>query len=171
MCENEVEKCRCKEGFDSGAMKKNFEFENFCIFGNIMKNSTLVIRYNGHLKFNNNIKMHWVFNNDWDTIHTCNMSLCDYDKNSYCGIISIKDELNISIGFTSENSKDTITQANAYSFKISQNTIDDIMKRYNFETNEALPTVKETSSNIHKLTSIFNKIKEMIASVFVKQIK
>lgn len=169
MCENEVEKCCCKEGFDSGAIKKSFEFENFCIFGNIMKNNTLVIRYNGYLKFNNTVKMCWVFNNDWNTIHTSNMSLCDYDKNSYCGIIPIKDELNISIGFISANSKDAITQSNSYSFKISQNTIDDIMKRYNFEENEALPIVQDNSKHMNKLGNILNKIKEIVRAVFTNQ--
>lgn len=165
MCEKDIEKCRCKEGFDSGAMKKSIEFENFCIFGNIMKNNTIVVRYNGHLKFDSNVKMYWVFNNDWEHIHTTNMSVCDYDKNSYCSILDLKDEFSISIGFCTENTAQTMTQASSYSFKIAQNTIDDIMKRYNFEANEALPTVTE-KKNIHKLGSIFNKIKEFISQMF-----
>lgn len=165
MCEKDIEKCRCKEGFDSGAMKKSIEFENFSIFGNIMKNNTIVVRYNGHLKFNSNVKMYWVFNNDWDNIQSASMSICDYDKNSYCAILELKDEFSISIGFCTDNTTDAISQANSYTFKIAQNTIDDIMKRYNFETNEALPTVTE-KKNIHKLENIFNKIKEIISQFF-----
>lgn len=166
MCEKEVEKCRCSEGFKNGAMKKSFEFENFCIFGNIMKNNTLVIRYNGHLKFKDNIKLYWVFNNDWNNIHMTSMSLCDYDKNSYCTLLNIKDELSLSIGFCTDNNFDTISQATSYSFKISQNTIDDIMKRYNFEPNEELPTIQEDSKHMNKLGNVFNKIKEMILAIF-----
>lgn len=166
MCEKEVEKCRCDEGFKSGAMKKSFEFENFCIFGNIMKNNTLVIRYNGHLKFNNTVKMYWVFDNDWNNVHITNMNVCDYDKNSYCALLNITDELSLSVGFCTDNNLNAISQADSYSFKISQNTIDDIMKRYNFEPNEALPTLQEKSNHMNKLETIFSKIREMISSIF-----
>ncbi len=165
MCEKDVEKCRCKEGFDCGALKKSFEFEDFCIFGNIMKNNTLVIRYNGHLKFKDNVKMYWVFNNDWNNIHTSYMSICDYDKNSYCALLHITEELNVSIGFYTDTTSDSISQAKSCSFKISQNTIDDIMKRYNFEPNEALPIIQKENKHMNKLENLFNKIKQLIHTV------
>lgn len=165
MCENVVEKCCCEEGFSNGAIKKNFEFENFSIFGNIMKNSTIVIRYNGHLKFNSKVTMYYTFNNDWNNVKKIPMSVCKHDKNSYCGIIHIKEELNISIGFLSEIDMN-IKPSTAYTFKISQNTIDDIMKRYNFESNEALPTVQAESKHINNIATFFSKIRKLLSFVF-----
>lgn len=165
MCEKEVEKCCCEEGFSNGAIKKNFEFENFSIFGNIMKNSTIVIRYNGHLKFNSNVKLYYVFNNDWNNVKKVPMSICKHDKNSYCGIIHIGEELNISIGFCNEDNGEIAPQ-NSYTFKIAQNTINDIMKRYNFENNESLPIIQEENKNINRIVTFFGKIKRLLAFVF-----
>ena len=165
MCKKEVEKCCCEEGFSNGAIKKNFEFENFSIFGNIMKNSSIVIRYNGHLKFNSNVKMYYVFNNDWNNVKKTQMNICKHDKNAYCGIIHIDEELNISIGFCNEDESNITTSA-SYTFKIAQNTINDIMKRYNFEANESLPTVQTENKHMNNIFTIFNKIKKILSFVF-----
>ena len=171
MMENEVEKCYCEAGFEKGAIKKNCEFENFSIFGNLMKKNTIVIRYYGCLKElnvekDNNINLYYVFNNDWTNKKEITLTPCHHDKGSYCATIDLEDNLCITFGFYTQSGCYDYNLRDSYSLKIADNTIDNILKRYNMEENTELPITNEQVKDINFITSIFTRIKNKLAKLF-----
>jgi len=173
MKENEVEKCYCELGFEKGAIKKNCEFENFSIFGNLMKNNTIVIRYNGcltkkHFENHHKIILYYVFNNDWTNKKEIELKPCHHEKDSFCTTIEQRDNMCITFWFYSTNGEYDKNLANSYSLKIANNTIDDIMKRYNIEENNDLPVTLDDTKNMSRISSVFTKIKGMISKMFLK---
>lgn len=171
MKENEVEKCCCELGFEKGAIKKNFEFENFSIFGNLMKKNTIVIRYKGSLskktlENSNKIILYYVFNNDWTNKQEIELKPCHHEKESFCTTIDLQDNMCITFGFCNSLGEYDKDLANSYSLKIANNTIDDIMKRYGIEENTELPVTLIDTKNINIITSVFNKIKGIIINIF-----
>lgn len=173
MKENEVEKCYCELGYEKGAIKKNCEFENFSIFGNLMKKNTIVIRYNGCLTKKNNEKsnkiiLYYIFNNNWANKKEIELKACHHEKNSFCASIDLEDNMFITFGFCSSIGEYDKDVANSYSLKIANNPLDDIMKRYNIEENANLPATIETTKNMNIVSSIFTKLKQFVLSVFVK---
>ena len=175
MNKNEVEKCYCEIGFQKGAIKKSCEFENFSIFGNLMKKNTIVIRYNGSLaknnieKKNHKIILYYVFNNDWTNKKELVLANCEHDKGCYCTSIDLEDNLNITFGFCNNLGEYDKDLSNSYSLKIANNTIDDIMKRYGMEANTDLPVPQAETNDINNCFNIFNKIKNYILNIFKKR--
>lgn len=167
MGENIVENCFCETGFEKGAIKKSCEFEEFSIFGNLMKKNTIVIRYYGKLAQNltKKIILSYYFNNDYSSIHQVELSHCKHDKNSYCVSLDLKDNMSINFDFNTDN----VTHFPAYSLKIANNTIDDIMKRYNLEQNEELPVIVKSTGSIQKIFNIFSKILSFLKLSIQKQ--
>ena len=173
MKENEVEKCYCEEGFEKGAIKKNFEFENFSIFGNLMKKNTIVIRYSGCLTKTNSDKenkiiLYYVFNNDWTNKKEIILKPCHHEKGTYCATIDLEENMCITFGFYNSVGEYDKNLANSYSLKIANNTIDDIMKRYGIEENTELPVTLNDTKNMNIISSMFSKIKGMIINMFSK---
>ena len=173
MKEKEVEKCYCEAGFEKGAIKRNCEFENFSIFGNLMKKNTIVIRYNGCLakpNFDTSYKiiLYYVFNNDWTNKKEMVLKPCHHEKSTFCANIDLEDNMCITFGFYNSNGEYDKELANSYSLKISNNTIDDIMKRYGMEENQELPVTLNDTKNMNIISSIFTKIKGMIVNIFFK---
>ena len=166
MSKNEVEKCYCEQGFKKGAIKKSCEFENFSIFGNLMKKNTIVIRYNGSLtkknieKENHKIILYYVFNNDWTNKKELILANCEHEKDCYCTTIDLEDNLNITFGFCDNYGEYDKELSNSYSLKISNNPIDEIMKRYGMEINTEMPVVKNEANEVNNISSIFYKIKK-----------
>lgn len=173
MIENVTQNCYCEIGLEKGAIKKSCEFENFSIFGNLMKKNTIVIRYNGclaknYLEKSHKIILYYVFNNDWTNKQEIELKPCHHEKNSFCAVIDLKDNMCITFGFYNSNGEYDKDLANSYSLKIANNTIDDIMKRYGIEENHELPVTMDATKNMNIISSIFTKIKGMIANMFVK---
>lgn len=173
MKENEVEKCYCELGFEKGAIKKSCEFENFSIFGNLMKKNTIVIRYNGcltktHLNKSHKIILYYVFNNEWTNKQEIELKPCLHEKDSFCATIDLRDNMCITFGFYNSNGEYDKNLANSYSLKIANNTIDDIMKRYGIEENHELPVTLKDTKNMSRISSIFSKIKGLITNIYSK---
>lgn len=168
-----VEKCYCEVGYMKGAIKKNCEFENFSIFGNLMQKNTIVIRYNGILAKSNSdkITLYYVFNNDWTNKKEITLTTCEHEKGAFCASIDLEDYLNITFGFYNNSGTYDMNLANSYSLKIATNTIDDIMKRYSLEPNESLPISQENSTKLHTFSSIINGIKNIFKNIFKKQVQ
>lgn len=173
MKENEVEKCYCESGYEKGAIKKNFEFENFSIFGNLMKKNTIVIRYNGCLATENFDKSHkiilyYVFNNDWTNKKEIELKPCHHEKGTFCAAIDLENNMSITFGFYNSLGEYDKNLANSYSLKIANNTIDDIMKKYCEDENLELPVIIESSKNMNTIMSMLDKIKKFFLHKFIK---
>lgn len=150
MNENEVEKCYCDVGYEKGAIIKTSEFEKFSIYGNIMKKNTIVIRYVS----NSPVLLTYTFNNKMETKKEILLTKCSHQKNSYCISIDLEDNICLNLSFNTEPTCN-------YDLKIANNTLDDILNKYEPEKNDKLPTIK-SANTANKFTSFIYKFITML---------
>lgn len=170
MNENAVEKCSCDIGIENGAISKFFEFDNFTIFGNLSKNSSIVIRYNGTLcnkkkdGITHPILIYYVFDNDWTNKNDVFMTKCYHHADTFCVNIDLEQHNSITFGFYNSIGEFDKNYAESYNLKISEDKIDDIMKRYNLEDSTNLP-IAPKQTEILSMSAFFASIKNWFKTI------
>ena len=169
MNENVKIACACEEGYDKGALKMTLENEIFSIFGNLTKESTILIRYHGKLMTANDGKerkmfLYYVLDNDWASKVTIGLQKClKCSNNCYCATIPLGNHNKLSFGFCDDVGNFELNDNHAFEFNISKDPILDFMQRYGFEQNKELPTVLPQNTSFY--SNLFNNIKKLIHNI------
>lgn len=165
--------CACNVGYDKGALKKTIENNIFSVFGNLNQKNSIVIRYHGPLteiEDNNSTEfsMFYYFDNLENNkksikLHKC--TKCTGD--CYCATIDLDMCHSLNFGFLDSNGnfelKNDIT---SFQLNILPDPISNIMQRYGFEQNSALPALEKKSNTIFSFGNIFNNIKLFLKNCF-----
>ena len=157
--------CACNTGYDKGALKKTIENNIFSIFGNLNQKSSIVIRYHGLLteteeKNSGAFSMFYFFDNLENnkkiiTMHKC--TKCDGDF--YCATIDLDMHHSLNFGFLDDDSNYELNGNVPFKLEIHPDPISNIMQRYGFEQNTALPTLEKKEDKFFVLGNILNAIK------------
>ena len=172
MNENVNITCICKLGFDKGALKKTIENNVFTIFGNLIKENSIVIRYHGILSDNieqnnytNNLQISYFFDKDESTRKSITLAKCtECIGENYCAIIDLENHNNISFEFIDSvsNQKDG---DQPFCLDILKDPVKDFMQRYGFEQNNELPAILP---NKNKFYSILSNLQMFFKNLFTK---
>lgn len=153
----EIKKCSCLSAFSEGIGEKSFENDFFSIFGQIVEEKSIVIKYHGNeettspeitVKFDENEPM------------LIKLAKCEHGKKyDYCTTLSLENYryLNIKVNNNFES---------CYAIKIMKDPLKKIIERYALDRDpEKLPTVTDSFSNIR---SIFYKFLSSLKNIFNK---
>lgn len=164
--------CACNAGYDKGALKKTIENNIFSIFGNLNQKKSIVIRYHGLLteKEDNDsteFNMFYFFDNLENNkktikLHKCSKCLGD----CYCATIDLDMYHTLNFGFLDSNGNYELNGTTSFKLNILPDPISNIMQRYGFEQNTALPTLEKKKNNIFTLENILNSIKLFFTNCF-----
>ncbi len=157
--------CACNTGYDKGALKKTIENNIFSIFGNLNQKNSIVIRYHGILtaKEEDNstvFSMFYYFDNlenDKKTIKLHKCTKCAGD--CYCATIDLDMYHTLNFGFLNNNGNYELNNSYPFKLDILPDPFSNIMQRYGFEQNTALPTLEKSKDKFFVFESILNKIK------------
>ncbi len=177
MNKNANNTCICNLAFDKCAIKKTIENNIFTIYGNISKNSSIVLRYHGELidsicyeKYENNLYIKYFFDDDKTSInYKCLAKCTKCIGENYCALIDLENHEKITFYFCSQ---DNITSEDLMSFNlnISENLLSSFISRYEDRINENLPVVESKKelrikSIIQTIKDYFILLKKKITSV------
>lgn len=172
MNENVNITCICKLGFDKGAIKKTIENNIFTIYGNLIKENSIVIRYHGILSDNieqnnytNNLQISYFFDNDESTKNSVTLARCtECIGQNYCAIIDLEKHNNISFEFIDKNTNKKDGEQ-PFKLDIIKDPVKDLMHRYGFEENTELPAILP---NKNKFYSILSNLQLFFKNIFTK---
>ncbi len=170
MNENENNTCICNLACDKCTIKKTIENNIFTIFGNVSKNSSIVLRYHGELidsicyeKYENNLYIKYFFDDDKaTTIYQCLAKCTKCVGENYCVLIDLGNHEKITFSFCSKDNMDK-NDLMSFNLNISEDLLSLVMNRYEDKANENLPVV-ESKKEI-KIKNIIQTIKDYFASL------
>ena len=175
MDENVKHKCICELGCDKGALKKTIENNVFTIYGNITKNSYVILRYHGelidninHNNYQNDLYISYYFDDKPEKHILCLAKCSKCVGESYCALIALEDYSKISFEFFQLEQDKHIIGKNetSFSLNIENNTLNDFLKKYGLEENANLPVIEDKHEI--QLKKIINNIKSFLLSLFRK---
>ena len=166
MNENVKLSCACDEGCSKGALRKTIENSIFTIFGNLVENNTIVVRYHGHLTDDSkdntfHIFFYFDFEEKKEELQLTRCSKCAGE--CYCTLIDLNNYSKIRFGFMDSHGNIEQNNDKLFELDIIKDPISKIMQRYGFEENTKLPLV---SDECHKETGLFKTIIKHILSFF-----
>jgi len=178
MNENVKPVCICELGCDKGALKKTIENNVFTIYGNIIKDNYIILRYHGelidniaHNNYQNNLYISYYFDgniNQKQTICLAKCSKCIGE--SYCTLIHLEKYNNINFSFfLLQEKQSTYLYGNdetSFTLDIGKNTLTDFLQKYDIEENSNLPIMNK--SNNLQIKKIINNIKNFFLSLINK---
>lgn len=164
--------CACNLGYDKGALKKTIENNIFSIFGNLNQKNSIVIRYHGQLTEKDDINstefsMFYFFDNlenDKKTVKLHRCSKCAGD--CYCITIDLDMHHTLNFGFLDNNGNYELNNGTEFKLNILPDPISNIMQRYGFEQNTALPTFEKKRDTISTFENLLNSIKLFFKNCF-----
>ena len=167
MNENVNNSCICNLACDKCAIKKTIENNIFTIFGNVSKNSSIVLRYHGELidsicyeKYENNLYIKYFFDdNKADTISQCLAKCTKSVGENYCVLIDLEKHEKITFSFCT---KDNLEKDNLMSFNlnISEDILSLVMDKYEDDKDKNLH-VLESKKDI-KIKTMLETIKDYL---------
>ncbi len=166
--ENTKRTCCCNDALNKGIYTKSLSYDNFCIYGNLMQDKSILLNYYGKLINDNsskneapNIYLYYCFDNNWNEKKIVNMNICNRNsKLTYCAIIDIPEISTINVAFTNDNDEWDTDKEGTYYLKIYPDIEKAIIKRYGLDSTpptvlcDNLPTIT-FKERIHNFFSIF----------------
>lgn len=153
----EIKKCSCLSAFSEGIGEKSFENEFFSIYGQIVEENSIVVRYHGNNEITNPEIIVKFDENDPITIK---LARCSHGKKyDYCTTLYLENYryLNIKINENYES---------CCAIKIMKDPLKNIIERYALDRDpEKLPIVSSSFSNIK---SFFHNILSYFKNTFNK---
>ena len=176
MSENVKMSCSCDTGFDKGALKKTIENNIFTIFGNMVENNSIVIRYHGLLSDNpdtNSFSIVYYFDSEIENKRELTLTKCTKcEGQCYCGAIDLKSHSKMFFVFKNEEGQLEQNGENIFELCILKDPISSIMQRYGFEANTNLPIEKDSlSKHENHFKNIIESIKLFFLTCFTKKTK
>lgn len=174
MCENVKSSCSCDIGYDKGVLKKTVENNIFTIFGNLIQDNYIVIRYHGILTENNNsnnLYINYCYDLSGNEKKKNTLTRCSKcEGECYCAVLNLEKHTKIFFSFSdnTQNIEDNNNQM--FELDIQKDPISSIMQRYGFEQNNNLPVSQESENiKIHYIKSILENIKYFLQNIFNKK--
>ena len=173
MCENVKVSCSCDLGYDKGVLKKTIENSIFTIFGNVVENSSIVIRYHGFLTENesaNGFSILYSFDTESNSKLTLPLTKCKKcDGECYCAVIDLENHTKLYFSFEDNLKEIEQNKDKMFELEIKKDPISSIMQRYGFEKNEKLPVdTQSKDKKINCFQSLFDNIKMFLYGLIVK---
>ena len=179
MEEKNVKKCHCDVGFENGAILKSIEEESFKLYGNLVKDNYIVIKYEGilckHLEksknsdniyVDDNINIIYYFNDDLTTLRSMCLTECLHSENKgFCSSFKLDSNNSISFYFTTSSGTIDNNNGNCFRYEIKKDPIKALMEKYCDKPNESLPTIKEEKQNMFAIFfNWFEKIRQAFSN-------
>jgi hypothetical protein len=108
----------------------SYENENFKVYGELFKGSTIILKYCGKLLETNNnenssIFMHYGFGSLWQNKGNIEMSLCKHsDLKHYCTVLNLPSSESLMFCFMDDNNNWDLNNNSSYELKISEKPLD-----------------------------------------------
>lgn len=151
-------KCFCLPAFANGCAEKSFENEHFAIFGKLVEDSSILVRYHNSSLEECPPTLCIKYNGNDGAFCEMQMAKCEHGKeNDFCLLIALKDNFSISICV-----KD-IENTNL-EMKIGKDPLKEIVRRYNLDLNPLLLPVKKES--IFSFKEIIEKVIYSFKKIF-----
>lgn len=153
MIYNEEKKCCCEKLLTEGIFEKSFENEKVSVYGRLIKNNEILIRYHNSTP-TNCLPASIIFDDDEANTQVISFTPCkSVSEESFCYKFNLKQHNSFCLKIYKDDTVDF------YSFTISEDPFEAIIQRYNLDNKETLPV---TNNNCN---SIIQKIKYMLANV------
>ena len=154
-------KCFCLPAFANGCAEKSFENEHYAIFGKLIEDSSILIRYHNISLVEFPPTLCVKYNDDDGTLSEMEMAKCEHGKESdFCILLDLKENFSISICIKECDNTNL-------EMKIDKDPLKEIVRRYNLDLNPLfLPVKKESSFSfkeiiekiLHPFKKFFNNI-------------
>ena len=174
MNENVKVSCVCARGYDKGVLKKTIENNIFTVYGNLNKNSYILLRYHGQLidnidynNYTNNLYISYFFDGNKENISNSTLAKCEHSVGeNYCALISLDEHDCIDFQFylRSENEDNICSEATTFKLDIQIDPLENLIQKHGLADITALPVSQE--ENEIKFKKILNSIKKIFSSLF-----
>lgn len=174
MNKNENSSCICEQGYDKGALIKTIENNVFTIYGNIVKNNHIVLRYHGklidsidHNNYTNNLYISYYFNGNSTATNTIVLAKCNKCiGENYCALIPLEEHNSISFNFFVDKSSSTETEETSFNLNITKDPLMSVLEKYGIEENMSLPVCEQPKQM--QIKKIISAIKNFFISFLKK---
>lgn len=161
MIDNEEKKCHCDNIIKDGIYEKCFEDEKITIYGHLIKENSILIKYHNILSDLPTHSVFAIFDNNEEEKELLNFTRCAHGKeNDFCYTLELNELDNICF----EYYKDDVMSF--HSFKIQDDPFKNIIKRYHLEEQVTLPMVNNKESFDQKIRDYFVNIVINIKRLF-----